>query len=32
MRPQPLIAVRDVAASSLWYQRVLGCKSAHGDV
>jgi len=30
MQPQPLIAVRDVAASSLWYQRVLGCKSGHG--
>ena len=30
MRPQPLIAVRDVEASSLWYQRLLGCQSAHG--
>jgi catechol 2,3-dioxygenase-like lactoylglutathione lyase family enzyme len=30
MRPQPLIAVRDVEASSRWYQRLLGCKSAHG--
>jgi hypothetical protein len=30
MRPQPLICVRDVAASSLWYQRLLGCHSAHG--
>jgi catechol 2,3-dioxygenase-like lactoylglutathione lyase family enzyme len=30
MRPQPLIAVRDVEASSRWYQRVLGCESAHG--
>src|SRR5215207_1331127 len=30
MRPQPLIAVTDVEASSLWYQRLLGCKSAHG--
>lgn len=30
MQPQPLIAVRDVAASSRWYQRLLGCKSAHG--
>jgi catechol 2,3-dioxygenase-like lactoylglutathione lyase family enzyme len=30
MRPQPLIAVRDVEASSQWYQRLLGCKSAHG--
>ncbi len=30
MRPQPLIAVRDVEASSRWYQRVLGCSSGHG--
>jgi catechol 2,3-dioxygenase-like lactoylglutathione lyase family enzyme len=30
MRPQPLIAVRDVEASSRWYQRLLGCVSAHG--
>jgi catechol 2,3-dioxygenase-like lactoylglutathione lyase family enzyme len=27
---QPLIAVRDVAASSRWYQALLGCESAHG--
>ncbi len=30
MRPQPLIAVSDVEASSHWYQRLLGCQSAHG--
>jgi catechol 2,3-dioxygenase-like lactoylglutathione lyase family enzyme len=30
MRPQPLIAVRDVEATSRWYQRLLGCESAHG--
>ena len=30
IRPQPLIAVRDVPASSRWYQRVLGCTSGHG--
>ena len=30
MRPQPLIAVRDVEASSRWYRRLLGCKSGHG--
>ena len=30
MRPQPLIAVTDVEASSRWYQRLLGCTSAHG--
>jgi catechol 2,3-dioxygenase-like lactoylglutathione lyase family enzyme len=30
MRPQPLIAVTDVQASSRWYQRLLGCESAHG--
>jgi catechol 2,3-dioxygenase-like lactoylglutathione lyase family enzyme len=30
MRPQPLIACRDVEASSRWYRRLLGCRSAHG--
>jgi catechol 2,3-dioxygenase-like lactoylglutathione lyase family enzyme len=30
MRPQPLIACSDVEASSRWYQRLLGAKSAHG--
>jgi len=30
MRPQPLIAVSDVEATSRWYQRLLGCRSAHG--
>ena len=30
MRPQPLIAVSDVEASSRWYQQLLGCQSAHG--
>jgi catechol 2,3-dioxygenase-like lactoylglutathione lyase family enzyme len=30
MRPQPLICVRDVEASSRWYQRLLGCQSDHG--
>jgi len=30
MRPQPLIAVTSVEASSRWYQRLLGCRSAHG--
>lgn len=30
MRPQPMIAVHDVEASSRWYQRLLGCRSAHG--
>ena len=30
MRPQPLICIRDVEASSRWYQRLLGCESAHG--
>lgn len=30
MRAQPLIAVRDVEASSRWYQEVLGCQNAHG--
>jgi catechol 2,3-dioxygenase-like lactoylglutathione lyase family enzyme len=30
VRPQPLIAVTDVEASSQWYQRLLGCKSNHG--
>lgn len=30
MQAQPLIAVRDVPASSRWYQAVLGCDSGHG--
>jgi catechol 2,3-dioxygenase-like lactoylglutathione lyase family enzyme len=30
MQPQPLIAVRDVPASSRWYQQLLGCTSGHG--
>ncbi len=30
VRPQPLIAVTDVETSSRWYQRLLGCDSAHG--
>jgi catechol-2,3-dioxygenase len=30
MRPQPLIAVRDVKLSSRWYQQLLGCQSDHG--
>jgi catechol 2,3-dioxygenase-like lactoylglutathione lyase family enzyme len=30
MRPQPLIAVRNVEASSRWYQRLLGARSDHG--
>jgi catechol 2,3-dioxygenase-like lactoylglutathione lyase family enzyme len=30
VRPQPMIAVADVPASSRWYQRVLGAASGHG--
>jgi catechol 2,3-dioxygenase-like lactoylglutathione lyase family enzyme len=30
MRPQPLIAVADVEASSRWYQGLLGARSGHG--
>jgi catechol 2,3-dioxygenase-like lactoylglutathione lyase family enzyme len=30
MRPQPLICVNDVEGASRWYQRLLGCRSAHG--
>lgn len=30
MRPQPLIDVADVEASSRWYQRLLDCRSGHG--
>ena len=30
MRSQPLIAVHDVEASSIWYQRLLNCQSGHG--
>ena len=26
----PIIAVRDLAASSRWYQALLGCRSKHG--
>src|SRR6201999_3766724 len=29
-RPQTLISVRDVEASSRWYQRLLGLRSDHG--
>jgi catechol 2,3-dioxygenase-like lactoylglutathione lyase family enzyme len=32
LRPQPLIAVTDVRASSLWYERLLGCVGDHGGV
>ncbi len=28
-RPQPMIAVTDVEASSRWYQQVLGAESGH---
>jgi catechol 2,3-dioxygenase-like lactoylglutathione lyase family enzyme len=31
VRPQPLIAVRDVEASSRWYARLLGAESLGGD-
>jgi predicted enzyme related to lactoylglutathione lyase len=30
MRPQPLIAVHDVEASSLWYQHLFAATSGHG--
>lgn len=30
MKPQPLLVVADVEASSRWYQDVLGLQSAHG--
>jgi catechol 2,3-dioxygenase-like lactoylglutathione lyase family enzyme len=30
MKAQPLIAVRDVEASSRWYRELLGCESGHG--
>ncbi len=30
VRPQPLIAVADVEASSRWYQELLGLGSGHG--
>ena len=30
MRPQPLLAVHDVEATSRWFQKLLGCKSDHG--
>jgi catechol 2,3-dioxygenase-like lactoylglutathione lyase family enzyme len=30
MKPQPMIVVRDVPASSRYYQTLLGCESGHG--
>ena len=30
MKAQPLICVRDVEASSRWYQKLLGCRGDHG--
>ena len=30
MKIRPMIAVRDVEASSRWYQRLLECQSGHG--
>ena len=30
MHAQPLMCVSDVEAASRWYQRLLGCQSAHG--
>lgn len=30
MRPQPLVCVKDVEASSRWYQQLLNCQSDHG--
>lgn len=30
VRPQPLLCVRNVSASSKWYQTVLGAKGGHG--
>lgn len=30
MKPQPMIVVSDVEASSRFYQRLLGCRSGHG--
>jgi catechol 2,3-dioxygenase-like lactoylglutathione lyase family enzyme len=30
MRPQPLLSVADVPATSRWYQQLLGCVSDHG--
>ena len=30
VRSQPLLAVRDVEASSRWYQKLLGCEGTHG--
>ena len=30
MKVDPIIAVKDVGASSKWYQSVFGCRSMHG--
>jgi catechol 2,3-dioxygenase-like lactoylglutathione lyase family enzyme len=32
LKPQPMIAVADIEASSAWYQRVLGLASGHGGL
>lgn len=30
IKTEPIIAVKNVAQSSIWYQKLLGCKSGHG--
>ena len=30
IKTDPIIAVKDVEASSKWYQTIFGCKSMHG--
>lgn len=30
IKTEPILAVKDVAKSSAWYQKLLHCKSAHG--
>tara|TARA_R110002095_G_scaffold1984_4_gene8838 strand:- start:895 stop:1278 length:384 start_codon:yes stop_codon:yes gene_type:complete len=30
MQPQPMLVVKDVEASSVWYQSLLHCRSGHG--
>lgn len=32
IKTDPIIAVKDVEQSSIWYQTLLGCKSIHGGV
>ena len=32
MKPQPMIVVHDIEATSAWYQAVLGLRSGHQEI